>query len=389
LVVTGAEKSEARRAVQIRPKPVDVRTLKLTPEQGFVLSRIMGPMPFSELVAIAGLEEEKLAAAIHLLADQGAIECDPPFPRDTPPPVPAPTSGVAVPSSGVSPAATPSSFVVCGISDVGMVRTNNEDAFAVLDVTTGETLDVVTPTLFEGGARGVALIVSDGMGGENAGEVASALVLETMRDHLMGALRDDDPAASLASAVEHANTRVAAASDEPGREGMGATLIALLVHGTDAYTAEVGDSRAYLLRSGALTPLSKDQTQIQVLIERGLLTPESAKTSKARNVVLQAIGKLPDLVVAQRKVSMRDGDRFLLCSDGLTTHVNDDEIAKLLAAPQLDEAVDKMIALAKERGGKDNVTVVVAMITGGLPPPNPAEPAQQTITMVRAWQVPE
>ncbi|HEY8078345.1 MAG TPA: protein phosphatase 2C domain-containing protein, partial [Labilithrix sp.] len=180
-----------------------------------------------------------------------------------------------------------SDVFVSALSDVGSVRKNNEDAFAVVDLGADDVLDVVgKQTLVETGPRGVLLVVSDGMGGENAGEVASALVLEGTRKHLADAAVEDDPADALRAAVEHADASVSTAAAEPGREGMGATVIAALVCGSYAYTAEVGDSRAYLLRRGKLVQLSKDQTHVQVLVDQGLLAPEKAKTSSAKSVVL-------------------------------------------------------------------------------------------------------
>ncbi len=278
---------------------------------------------------------------------------------------------------------------VSGLTDVGCVRTNNEDAFAVVDLGEGEVLDVVgKQTLVETGPRGLLLVVSDGMGGENAGEVASALVLEATREHLVGAAIEDDAPGALREAIEHAHARVSAAAGEPGREGMGATVIAVLVCGSYAFTAEVGDSRAYLLRRGKLAQLSKDQTHVQVLIDQGLLAPEKAKTSSAKSVVLQACGRADGLVVAQRRVALREGDRLLLCSDGLTGHLEDADIAKILGgAVVLDDACAKLVALAKERGGQDNVTVVAAEVGGSAPAVEAGETIDDCVETLRAFTV--
>ncbi len=279
--------------------------------------------------------------------------------------------------------------LVAGVSDVGSVRKNNEDAFAIVDLGSGEVVDVAgKQTTIGAGPRGVLLVVSDGMGGENAGEVASALVIAATREELVNASIEEDPAKALREAIEHADARVTAAASEPGREGMGATVIAVLVCGSYAYTAEVGDSRAYLYRRGKLAQLSKDQTHVQVLVDQGLLAPEKAKTSSAKSVVLQACGRAAGLVVAQRRVALREGDRLLLCSDGLTLHLEASDIVDVLGATLLlDEACTKLVALAKERGGQDNVTVVAAEIEGAVPDVEPGEEIEDCVETLRAFSV--
>ena len=168
---------------------------------------------------------------------------------------------------------------------------------------------------------------------------------------------------------------------------MGATLVALIIEGESAHVAEVGDSRAYVLRRGELTQITKDQTQIQILLDQGLLTPETAKLSRAKNIVLQAIGKTPDLIVAQRRLGLRDGDRLLLCSDGLTGHVADAEIAQVLgSATSLAHACAQLVTMTNERGGRDNVTVIAASIAGGA---RGHETVEQTLTTIRAFSVGE
>jgi serine/threonine protein phosphatase PrpC len=254
---------------------------------------------------------------------------------------------------------------VSGRTDTGVVRSNNEDAFALLDLSTGERVEVAGHTLLEVGPRGMLLVVSDGMGGEKAGEVASALVIDALREHLEGDSAEDDMEALLESAALYANEMVLAAAKEHAKHGMGATLTAVLLHKTYACTAQVGDSRAYVLRKGELTQITKDQTYMQVLIDKGALDPEAARRSQAKNVILQAIGKADTLVVAQHRFPVRQGDRLLVCSDGLFSQVTDAEIRDVLAGDELlDEAGEQLVELANERGGKDNVTVVVASLAG-------------------------
>ncbi len=276
---------------------------------------------------------------------------------------------------------------VCGASDPGIVRSNNEDAFAVLDLSTDELVDVSAGhTMLEVGPRGILLVVSDGMGGEKAGEVASALVIESLREHLTGRGDEGDPAEALRLAVEHANARVFAEAKGHAKQGMGATVVAVLIQGQYAYTAEVGDSRAYVARRNELAQITKDQTYMQMLIDRGAIAIESAKTSQAKNVILQAVGKAQRLLVAQRRLALRGGDRIVLCSDGLFGQVRDDEIHDALASTEfLDEACDDLVALANERGGIDNVTVVIASIAGDLPPARYGEDVADTLETLRAY----
>jgi serine/threonine protein phosphatase PrpC len=287
------------------------------------------------------------------------------------------------------PAAVPVVLAMYGVTDMGVVRTNNEDAFAVLDLTTSALIDVTSAVGGRPvGPRGVLLAVSDGMGGENAGEVASALTLETIQQVFAAGGADSDAASTLASAVQTANVRVAEAASEPGRDGMGATFVAVLIEGSVLYTAEVGDSRAYVLRQGTLTQISKDQTQIQILLDQGLMTRETAKLSRAKNIVLQAIGKTAELTVAQRRLDLKHGDRILLCSDGLTGHLEDAEIGQLLASGvSLEDACTELVAMTNARGGKDNVTVVLAEVFAPTLAPRADDTVEATISTTCAFSI--
>lgn len=350
---------------QIRPKTFDIRAAKLSAEEGFVLSRVVGTISLHELVNLSGLAEERVLEIVRRLVEEGAIDVEPPLA-----PV-APAAGQTV--------------AVCGITDVGLARSNNEDAFRVMDLTAAESVEVSEHTLVELGPRGMLLVVCDGMGGEKAGEVASALAVDVICAHLASS-REEDPAAALRGAVEHANELVVSAATEPQRRGMGATVIAVLIRGAHAYTAEVGDSRAYVLRGGTLTQITTDQTYVQLLLDQGVLTPETVKGSTAKNVVLQAIGKAPQLVVAQHRLALRNGDRLLLCSDGLSSYVTDAEIGGVLASRvSLDEACADLVALANDRGGHDNITAVAVLLSEPLSPPAPNESVAETVRTLRAF----
>ena len=258
---------------------------------------------------------------------------------------------------------------VFGQSDVGRVRKSNEDAFVIADLK--ETLPIhatAQPIALEVGSLGILLAVSDGMGGERAGEVASALTLQSLRCELPAA-QGGTAEAALTASVEKANRRVWDAAAESNRKGMGATLTAVLIHGRRAYVAEVGDSRAYVLRGSRLCQVTHDQSYAQVLFDAGTLTREEVETFQYRNVIMQAIGTKEDVVVALNRFTLRRGDRLLLCSDGLTGKVHDEEIrGVLLSTPRLDAACAALVELANARGGEDNITVVVAEMSGeGLP----------------------
>jgi serine/threonine protein phosphatase PrpC len=263
-------------------------------------------------------------------------------------------------------------LTIFGQTDVGKVRKNNEDAFVVANLGGSPSVrEMSAPLALEVGDRGVLLAVSDGMGGEQAGEVASALTLEFLR-HEMKHGAADTVETALRSSVEKANDRVWNTAIQTGRTGMGATLTAVLFHDVRAYVAEIGDSRAYLLRGGRCLQLTHDQSYVQALVDAGTFTEEQAEQCEYKNVILQAVGTTPSVVVALNRLSLRRGDRFLLCSDGLTRMVRDDEMQNIVStAPGLDAACAKLIALANERGGVDNVSAVLAAVDGeGLPAAN-------------------
>jgi PPM family protein phosphatase len=258
---------------------------------------------------------------------------------------------------------------VFGRSDAGRVRKSNEDAFVIADLKEALPIhETAQPIALEVGSLGVLLAVSDGMGGEQAGEVASALTLQSLRCELPAA-QGGTAEAALTASVERANRRVWDAAIDSNRKGMGATLTAVLIHGRRAYVAEVGDSRAYVLRGSRFCQVTHDQSYAQVLFDAGTLTREQVETFRYKNVIMQAIGTRADVVVALNRFTLRRGDRLLLCSDGLTGKVQDEEIrGVLLSTPSLDAACTTLVELANARGGEDNITVVVAEMSGeGLP----------------------
>jgi len=260
---------------------------------------------------------------------------------------------------------------VFGRSDIGRVRLKNEDAFVIADLMQSEPIQAMTAAVaLNVDSRGVLLAVSDGMGGAQAGEVASALTLSALRLEMPGG-EGGTAEAALAASVVRANEKVWTTAVDTGRQGMGATLTAVLIHGRRAYVAEVGDSRAYVLRGRRFIQLTRDQSYVQDLIDSRAITREEAKTTPLRNAITQAIGTDPNVVVVLNRFTLRQGDRILLCSDGLSGKVQDDEMRReLMAATSLETACLRLIELANSRGGEDNITVVLAETEGdGLSAP--------------------
>jgi len=294
-----------------------------------------------------------------------------------------------VPSPATDQAATaPFYLSVAGHTDVGKVREKNEDAFVVADLTGGTLLDGASHARFDVGERGVLLAVSDGMGGAAAGEVASAIVVETLTLALANAPPDTPRDALMNDAVQKAHRAV---WDEAKRESkkMGATLTAVFVRAGEAYIAEVGDSRAYLLRNGKLCQLTHDQSMVQMLVDTGVIEPEQAETSPIRNVILQAMGNQKNVKVALARLELRDRDCIVLCSDGLTGMVSDTEIKEvILASGRPELAAKQLVDLANERGGKDNITVVLAGVGGALTPPSPDETINDTLEVLASFTPP-
>jgi protein phosphatase len=223
-------------------------------------------------------------------------------------------------------------------SETGLVRDANEDAVFA-------------------GAR--LLAVADGVGGHVAGEVASRKVLDQLV--ALDATGDEDaPEAALERAVRAGNDAIALeVQARPELAGMATTLTAVLLTG-GLLRVNVGDSRTYLLRDGALAQLSRDDSYVQELVDAGEIDADEARAHPARNVVLAALDGSEGLEVQVCRHDARAGDRLLLCSDGLSDLVDDDAVAAALALPDRDAAADRLVELALAAGGKDNVSVVVA-----------------------------
>jgi protein phosphatase len=270
---------------------------------------------------------------------------------------------------------------VASRSDRGLVRGNNEDSFVVADLSgargTGADTTVGVGRV---GPKGVLLAVSDGMGGQEAGEVASRLAVETLHEILqkewsgraerdaVAELRND-----LRTAVDRANRAVLDhVASNPERHGMGATLTAAVVLGRTLVVAHVGDSRCYLLRDGVLKPLTSDQSLAEELVRRGVVQRDSPAYIARRSVLTRVVGQASPLVPDSEVLDLARGDRLMVCSDGLYGPVDDEVIRDiLLDAKDPDEAVEALVAAAKDRGAPDNVTCIAAWLAGeGLPEPS-------------------
>ncbi|MFY9221910.1 MAG: PP2C family serine/threonine-protein phosphatase [Blastocatellia bacterium] len=262
----------------------------------------------------------------------------------------------------------PIAVEIAACTDVGLVRKNNEDYFLVVDLSTGKALgdiykgDKTTNTL------SMLLVVSDGMGGQLAGEVASQMAVTSLWENMLK-LSNVPAYDRLVQAVEETNSLVFRESRRPEYKGMGATLTAALVEGDKAYIAEVGDSRAYLVRDGRIKQITTDQSLIEVLVSRGLVTPADAEKSTNRGILLQAIGVKQEIQVAVTSLPLQSNDYLLICSDGLSNKIKAQEMMKFISQRGATQpACQDMIVAARHRGGEDNITALLAKFNGsGLP----------------------
>jgi PPM family protein phosphatase len=270
---------------------------------------------------------------------------------------------------------------VYGISDVGRAREHNEDAFAVADLATGSLVDFPTERTERPGGRGALFMVADGMGGAASGELASSMavdvIVQELRDRWTAAKGDPATfAAALHASTAVANDRIHRyATDHPENRGMGTTATVAGVLGDELFIAQVGDSRAYLIRNGEARQITKDQSLMQRLIEAGEMTAEEAEVSERRNIILQALGPEPTIKIDITRQQLRRGDILVLCSDGLSGQVRDSEISELARQfPDVEVFAHQLIDRANDSGGPDNITVVAAQFDGeGLVPPTPLD----------------
>jgi protein phosphatase len=277
---------------------------------------------------------------------------------------------------------------VFGRTDVGQTRDHNEDSFLVADLT--RKVASLQPEVREHvlGERGSLFVVADGMGGAAAGEVASDMAVDTIYAHMVnewggdGEMTEQRFAYRLKEAVEIANQKIHQyARDHAENRGMGTTTTACGVLGNALYLTQIGDSRGYLIRGGKIYQITKDQSLMQRLVDAGELTEEEAAVSERRNIILQALGPDPHVKVDLTHQELRSGDVLVMCSDGLSGPVKNDDIQRIVnthvnGAPGsgLVAACKELIDLANQRGGPDNITCIVARFSGeALPAPDGSE----------------
>ena len=241
-----------------------------------------------------------------------------------------------------------------GITDVGRKRNHNEDSYLIDD-----ELQLY--------------VVADGMGGHAGGGTASRIAVETIDRELRSAreggespfrlnvpLQDSPLPEAIRNAVESACLAIfSAAQDDPRLAGMGTTVIALLVKGDQAFFAHVGDSRAYLIRGDLIQQISEDHSLVNEQIKAGMITPEEAKHSRYKNIITRSVGFEEEVQVDVMGLTLEPGDTFVLCSDGLANMVDDEELRQMVDRTPLEGAPQKLVELANERGGDDNITVIV------------------------------
>jgi protein phosphatase len=241
------------------------------------------------------------------------------------------------------------------LSHRGQVRPNNEDAF-------GEF--VAGPDAGPEHEAAV-FVVADGMGGHRGGEIASGMAVESVRAVFEGGLDPKDPGRSLVDAFAAANATILQKSvADASLFGMGTTCTAIALQGSNAHFAHIGDSRAYMFREGQVTQITQDHSLVGEMVRSGILTDEDARHHPKRNVITRSLGiqQNVDTDTPSTPLPLRDGDIFLLCSDGLTSYLGDDDIREQLLGETPEGACRRLVELANERGGRDNITVQVVMV---------------------------
>ena len=238
-------------------------------------------------------------------------------------------------------------------TDLGNVRKNNEDAGTFVKVSDEAVIR----------QKGYLLLVADGMGGHNAGEVASKIAMDTISEEYFKKDSNPNKEKALANAFFTANKKIyELAQLNESYKGMGTTCTVLIVAGQHLYFAHAGDSRAYIFKNKKITQVTEDHTYVQQLVKNGDITAAEADVHPQRNVLINAMGTKPTLRVDTGKsdLTFNKDDKLLVCSDGLYDYLNDTELAEIMLNKDLQYIADYLIKEAKKRGGKDNITVVLA-----------------------------
>lgn len=256
------------------------------------------------------------------------------------------------PTTAEPPGVSGTQVLAAGHSEAGRVRAVNQDAFWLGEVQ----------------GKGYLAIVADGMGGHQTGEVASQKAVEAFRSALKAARAH--PPAALVRAAQTANLEVyALAADNPQHQGMGTTLTTLLIDDQVGIVGHVGDSRAYLLRGGELRQLTHDHSWVADRVRQGLLSADEARRHRWRNVITNALGATSNFKLDISATLVESGDRFLLCSDGVSMLVSDGLMKQIIGENDPEKAVELLLAEANDRGSPDNLTAVVVHVVSVNPKP--------------------
>jgi serine/threonine protein phosphatase PrpC len=280
--------------------------------------------------------------------------------------------GEAATGKGAHQAFTPR-FVLDAnlLSDVGCTRTENEDSGRIVRDSMSDQSDRML------------VVVADGMGGHNAGEIASATaisVIEASYEKMR-----EEPAGQLKEALENANATIHRKSIQDSEtQGMGTTCTALLLQDGHAYSAHVGDSRIYLIRKKAIYLMTEDHSAVMRLVQLGQLSLQEARHHPDKNVVTRCLGTRPEVEISSwpEPLALQQGDHFLLCSDGLYDQVEDEEIRSIISSRRAAAACEELVRLAKERGAPDNVTVAVVGLLPIASAPKSCSPVTRQVEVI-------
>jgi serine/threonine protein phosphatase PrpC len=243
---------------------------------------------------------------------------------------------------------------LAALSDVGCQRENNEDSYSYWEPAAEEAYQ----------KKGRLISIADGMGGYEGGQEASQLAIQTIEQIYADGI-EGDVKTVLSTAFRTAHQRIKEyAERHPELHGMGTTCTSVAVVGHALYYSHVGDSRLYLARDSKIIPLTRDQSYVGRLVEQGIIRPEEASSHPQRNILTGALGAGNEVVpeILEQPITLEEGDTLVLCTDGLWSLVSEEEIQSALSE-SLEQACQKLIALAKQRGGPDNITVQIARVT--------------------------
>ncbi|MCL2592343.1 MAG: Stp1/IreP family PP2C-type Ser/Thr phosphatase [Defluviitaleaceae bacterium] len=237
-----------------------------------------------------------------------------------------------------------------GLSDVGLVRTKNEDSFIVIT----EPINILENLL----------IVADGMGGHKAGEIASSLSVKTFVEHIKNTnFSEEQILDNLTDGVRVANYEVLKlSSSNPDFEGMGTTFTACSIYNNKLYVSHIGDSRLYVINDDGITQITHDHSYVAEILKSGEITKEEAKVHPRRNALTRAIGISSEVEVDGFLYSLKKGDKVLICSDGLTDMIDENEILQIVENKSLEDGLKELIYIANKNGGMDNITAILAEI---------------------------